>query len=145
MPGQLLAQFVQLRIRQPALAVVGAVEIAHRFVKHPRQQPLAEVVTQARASLLRHTAALVDHCPALLGKLVEERLLNLGVFAHRARPSLRGRGSLGQSCQREAQRLVIEELVLARSRTRTAAPMAQAFTQGRHSGFDSRALTGMCW
>lgn len=80
----LVAQVFNLVLSEPLLPVDGPVERADRRAKLLGQQPLPKAGPQAGCWSGRDAAmALIDHRPAQGAKLVEERLLYVGVFRHR--------------------------------------------------------------
>ena len=78
----LILQILQLTLGQPGLTVRGFVQFSDGTGKHLRQNPLAEVLTQAPRWIGGDVLTLVDDLPAQLFKLGQEGLFDFGVFRH---------------------------------------------------------------
>ncbi len=73
----LAAQVFKLPVGQPRI------DRPHRLTENLRQEPLAEILPQARRRVGRnHPAALIDDFPSRRGKLVEEGFLDVEALGH---------------------------------------------------------------
>jgi hypothetical protein len=81
--NDLIAQIIELTVRQPFFIVGGAVQRADRVAENIQQHPFTEASAQTGRRIRRNKAvALIDYGPAQLGELIEKRLFDVEVLGH---------------------------------------------------------------